>query len=84
MWEEVPVQMPKWAGQVSLCNDVPKSFGEADVKVTLPAAGSWDKLRNEVDRDPYMAVNAAQRCIRAHKAGLPLLQSALGIAVRGS
>ena len=67
---KLPVPMPKWAGQVSPCNDVSQSFGEADVKVMLPAAEPWDKLRNEVDRDPYMAIGAAQRCIRAHKAGL--------------
>ena len=58
-----------WPGVT--CNDVSQSFGEADVKVMLPAAEPWDELRNEVDRDPYMAIGAAQRCIRAHKAGLP-------------
>ena len=68
---KLPVPMPKWAGQVSPCNDVSQSFGEADVKVMPPAAEPWDKLRNEVDRDSYMAIGAAQRCIRAHKAGLP-------------
>ena len=30
---KLPVPMPKWAGQVSPCNDVSQSFGEADVKV---------------------------------------------------
>ena len=139
---KLPVPMPKWAGQVSPCNDVSQSFGEADVKVMPPAAEPWDKLRGDqfdvmenevvlnevisnsaaqhhgpncgtfsrarerpipgvvnspkplrsnefpeglpyleqprwnrmkvrVDRDSYMAIGAAQRCIRAHKAGLP-------------
>ena len=139
---KLPVPRPKWAGQVSPCNDVSQSFGEADVKVMPPAAEPWDKLRGDqfdvmenevaldevisnsaaqhhgpncgtfsrarerpipgvvnspkplrsnefpeglpyleqprwnrmkvrVDRDSYMAIGAAQRCIRAHKAGLP-------------
>ena len=56
---KLPVPMPKWAGQVPPCNGVSQSFGEADVNVMPPAAEPWDKLRG-----------AAQRCIRAHKAGL--------------
>ena len=68
---KLPVPMPQWAGQVSPCNDVSRKFWEADVRVMLPAAEPWDKLRNEVDSDPHVAMGAAQRCFRAHKAGLP-------------
>ena len=56
---KLPVPMPKWAGQVPPCNDVSKSFGEADVNVMPPAAEPWDKLRG-----------AAPPCIGAHRACL--------------
>ena len=69
---KLPVPMPKWAGQVSPCNDVSQSFGEADVNVMPPAAEPWDKLRG-----------AAQRCIRAHKAGLSSTLEPPGNSMRG-
>ena len=33
----------------------------------------WKRMRERVDRDTYMAKGAAQRCITAHKSGIPLL-----------
>ena len=65
---KLPVPMPKRAGQVSPCNDVSQSFGEADVNVMPPAAEPWDKLRgdqfdvmeNEGALDEVISNSAAQ------------------------
>ena len=59
---KLPVPMPKWAGQVSPCNDVSQSFGEADVKVMPPAAEPWDKLRG--DQFDVMENEVVQTCTK--------------------
>ena len=70
---KLPVPMPKWASQLSPCNDVsPKGRGSRRQGKAPPAATPWDKLRgdqfdvieNEVALNEVISTAAAQRMVQ--------------------